>query len=163
MCSCLATCAISSVRLVVSVPLPATLTHIIGTLDAGGHCVLEMPSGTGKTVSLLSLIVAYQQYYPEHRKLIYCSREYDCSNNPGMLTLAWYYVRNRESLSGTKGLNEVSRRSIRAQRRLPWPGLDKSKESLSPPLCQTREKRCSGRCKMSKSYSRIREGEEGEG
>ncbi|CAM1509232.1 Fc.00g029710.m01.CDS01 [Cosmosporella sp. VM-42] len=44
------------------------------TLDAGGHCVLEMPSGTGKTVSLLSLIVAYQQYNPEKRKLIYCSR-----------------------------------------------------------------------------------------
>ncbi|KAI9668364.1 MAG: DNA-dependent ATPase of the nucleotide excision repair factor 4 complex [Alyxoria varia] len=44
------------------------------TLDGGGHCVLEMPSGTGKTISLLSLIVAYQQYYPEHRKLIYCSR-----------------------------------------------------------------------------------------
>ncbi|CAK7237661.1 TFIIH/NER complex ATP-dependent 5'-3' DNA helicase subunit [Sporothrix bragantina] len=44
------------------------------TLDAGGNCVLEMPSGTGKTVSLLSLIVAYQQYYPTHRKLIYCSR-----------------------------------------------------------------------------------------
>ncbi|KAI9847627.1 MAG: DNA-dependent ATPase of the nucleotide excision repair factor 4 complex [Sclerophora amabilis] len=44
------------------------------TLDAGGHCVLEMPSGTGKTVSLLSLIVAYQRYYPEQRKLIYCSR-----------------------------------------------------------------------------------------
>ncbi|TYJ57741.1 hypothetical protein B9479_001595 [Cryptococcus floricola] len=44
------------------------------TLDAGGHCVLEMPSGTGKTVSLLSLIVAYMQFYPEKRKLIYCSR-----------------------------------------------------------------------------------------
>lgn len=44
------------------------------TLDAGGHCVLEMPSGTGKTVSLLSLIVAYQQFYPETRKLIYCTR-----------------------------------------------------------------------------------------
>ncbi|KAF8250207.1 DNA repair helicase RAD3 [Wilcoxina mikolae CBS 423.85] len=44
------------------------------TLDAGGHCVLEMPSGTGKTVSLLSLIVAYQQSFPEPRKLIYCSR-----------------------------------------------------------------------------------------
>jgi DNA excision repair protein ERCC-2 len=26
-----------------------------------GHCLLEMPSGTGKTISLLSLIVAYQQ------------------------------------------------------------------------------------------------------
>ncbi|ODQ54734.1 DNA repair helicase [Saitoella complicata NRRL Y-17804] len=44
------------------------------TLDAGGHCVLEMPSGTGKTISLLSLIVSYQQFYPEHRKLVYCSR-----------------------------------------------------------------------------------------
>lgn len=44
------------------------------TLDAGGHCVLEMPSGTGKTVSLLSLIVAYQQHYDAERKLVYCSR-----------------------------------------------------------------------------------------
>ncbi|KAK4699698.1 DNA excision repair protein ERCC-2, partial [Phenoliferia sp. Uapishka_3] len=48
------------------------------TLDASGHCVLEMPSGTGKTVSLLSLIIAYQWHEklagrPE-RKLIYCSR-----------------------------------------------------------------------------------------
>lgn len=45
-----------------------------------------MPSGTGKTVSLLSLIISYiqvgrvimgdrsHQYYPEKRKLIYCSR-----------------------------------------------------------------------------------------
>jgi DNA excision repair protein ERCC-2 len=33
-----------------------------------------MPSGTGKTITLLALIVAYQQYYPSHRKLIYCSR-----------------------------------------------------------------------------------------
>ncbi|CAB4013637.1 TFIIH basal transcription factor complex helicase XPD subunit, partial [Paramuricea clavata] len=29
------------------------------SLDAKGHCLLEMPSGTGKTISLLSLIVAY--------------------------------------------------------------------------------------------------------
>ncbi|KAG8891551.1 DNA-dependent ATPase of the nucleotide excision repair factor 4 complex, partial [Tulasnella sp. 417] len=44
------------------------------TLDASGHCVLEMPSGTGKTVSLLALIVSYQQFHPTKRKLIYCSR-----------------------------------------------------------------------------------------
>ncbi|XP_045148608.1 general transcription and DNA repair factor IIH helicase subunit XPD [Echinops telfairi] len=45
------------------------------TLDAKGHGVLEMPSGTGKTVSLLSLIMAYQRAYPlEVTKLIYCSR-----------------------------------------------------------------------------------------
>lgn len=53
-----------------------SLTPYIETLDAGGHSVLEMPSGTGKTVSLLSLIVAYQTYYPESRKLIYCSRKH---------------------------------------------------------------------------------------
>jgi DNA excision repair protein ERCC-2 len=33
-----------------------------------------MPSGTGKTVSLLSLIVAYIMVNPGKRKLIYCSR-----------------------------------------------------------------------------------------
>lgn len=44
------------------------------TLDVGGNCILEMPSGTGKTVSLLSLTVAYQMHYPEHRKIVYCSR-----------------------------------------------------------------------------------------
>jgi len=45
------------------------------TLDAKGHCVLEMPSGTGKTVSLLSLIIAYMQANPlDVTKLIYCSR-----------------------------------------------------------------------------------------
>ncbi|KAI1724657.1 helical and beta-bridge domain-containing protein [Ditylenchus destructor] len=44
-------------------------------LDAPGHCVLEMPSGTGKTVSLLSLVIAYMRRYPDRlHKLIYCSR-----------------------------------------------------------------------------------------
>ena len=34
-----------------------------------------MPSGTGKTVTLLSLIVAYMKNYPlELTRLIYCSR-----------------------------------------------------------------------------------------
>ncbi|CCE79536.1 Piso0_001608 [Millerozyma farinosa CBS 7064] len=44
------------------------------TLDVGGNCILEMPSGTGKTISLLSITVAYQMHYPEHRKVVYCSR-----------------------------------------------------------------------------------------
>lgn len=30
------------------------------TLDARGHCLLEMPTGTGKTITLLSLITSYQ-------------------------------------------------------------------------------------------------------
>ncbi|KAJ7886099.1 hypothetical protein B0H14DRAFT_1319998 [Mycena olivaceomarginata] len=37
----------------------AYMSDLKRTLDATGHCVLEMPSGTGKTVSLLSLIVSY--------------------------------------------------------------------------------------------------------
>lgn len=45
------------------------------TLDAQGHGLLEMPSGTGKTISLLSLIVSYQLAYPgKIGKFIYCSR-----------------------------------------------------------------------------------------
>lgn len=44
-------------------------------LDAKGHCLLEMPSGTGKTTTLLSLVVSYMMANPfEVTKLIYCSR-----------------------------------------------------------------------------------------
>eukprot|EP01082_Thalassiosira_pseudonana_P015808 g13869.t1 g13869 contig9:633108-635683(+) len=44
------------------------------TLDAGGHCLLEMPTGTGKTVCLLSLITSYQLANPNCGKLVYCTR-----------------------------------------------------------------------------------------
>lgn len=44
------------------------------TLDAGGHCLLEMPTGTGKTVCLLSLITSYQMANPKTGKLVYCTR-----------------------------------------------------------------------------------------
>lgn len=43
-------------------------------LDARGHCLLEMPTGTGKTITLLSLITSYQLAHPEVGKLIYCTR-----------------------------------------------------------------------------------------
>ena len=44
------------------------------TLDGGGHCLLEMPTGTGKTVCLLSLITSYQFANPGAGKLVYCTR-----------------------------------------------------------------------------------------
>ncbi|KAK9867834.1 hypothetical protein WJX84_011959 [Apatococcus fuscideae] len=43
-------------------------------LDARGHCLLEMPTGTGKTITLLSLITSYQLAHPEVGKLVYCTR-----------------------------------------------------------------------------------------
>ena len=44
-------------------------------LDCKGHGMLEMPSGTGKTITLLALIVAYQKAFPTKiNKLLYCSR-----------------------------------------------------------------------------------------
>ena len=39
----------------------------------GGHCLLEMPTGTGKTVSLLSLILSFQYADPTIGKLVYVS------------------------------------------------------------------------------------------
>lgn len=38
------------------------------------HCLLEMPSGTGKTIALLSLITSWQHAAEEQCKLIYCTR-----------------------------------------------------------------------------------------
>mmetsp|Transcript_7086 Transcript_7086/g.11927 ORF Transcript_7086/g.11927 Transcript_7086/m.11927 type:complete len:984 (+) Transcript_7086:163-3114(+) len=43
-------------------------------LDDGGHVLLEMPTGTGKTVCLISLITSYQFQHPQTGKLIYCTR-----------------------------------------------------------------------------------------
>ncbi len=43
-------------------------------IDAKGHALLEMPTGTGKKVCLLSLITSYQLVRPEIGKLIYCTR-----------------------------------------------------------------------------------------
>lgn len=45
------------------------------TLDAKGHGALEMPSGTGKTTTILSLVVAYLREHPgKLQKLVYCTR-----------------------------------------------------------------------------------------
>ena len=43
-------------------------------LDARGHGCLEMPTGTGKTITCLALITSYQLAHPECGKLIYCTR-----------------------------------------------------------------------------------------
>ena len=45
------------------------------SLDAQGHCLLEMPTGTGKTITLLSLITSYMLAHGDSvGKLIYCTR-----------------------------------------------------------------------------------------
>ena len=36
--------------------------------------LLQMPTGTGKTITLLSLITSYQLAHPEVGKLVYCTR-----------------------------------------------------------------------------------------
>eukprot|EP00268_Persea_americana_P022616 TRINITY_DN2249_c0_g1_i4.p1 TRINITY_DN2249_c0_g1~~TRINITY_DN2249_c0_g1_i4.p1 ORF type:complete len:278 (+),score=49.12 TRINITY_DN2249_c0_g1_i4:1339-2172(+) len=44
-------------------------------LDAKGHCLLEMPTGTGKTIALLSLITSYALAKSSNPpKLLYCTR-----------------------------------------------------------------------------------------
>lgn len=44
-------------------------------LDARGHALLEMPTGTGKTAALISLITSYSLANPARPlRLIYCTR-----------------------------------------------------------------------------------------
>ena len=52
----------------------AYMLELKRALDARGHAVLEMPSGTGKTVCLLSLVCSYQWANPAVGKLVYCTR-----------------------------------------------------------------------------------------
>jgi DNA excision repair protein ERCC-2 len=39
-----------------------------------GLPALQMPTGTGKTITLLSLVTSYQLAHPEVGKLVYCTR-----------------------------------------------------------------------------------------
>lgn len=52
------------------------MRHLKATLDgSGGHCLLEMPTGTGKTTTLLSFVLAYRAAHRgEVGKLVYCTR-----------------------------------------------------------------------------------------
>lgn len=84
------------------------------TLDTGGVSILEMPSGTGKTVSLLSVTVAYQMHYPSHRKIVYCSRT--MSEIDKALAELGNLMRYREQELGYKedfrGLGLTSRKNL---------------------------------------------------
>lgn len=44
------------------------------TIDQKGQGLIEMPTGTGKTVAVFSLICAYQAAHPEVGKLVFCTR-----------------------------------------------------------------------------------------
>ncbi|KAK9924017.1 hypothetical protein M0R45_032407 [Rubus argutus] len=59
-------------------PKYAYMVELKRALDAKGHCLLEMPTGTGKTIALLSLITGYILCKPQNqnsvKKFIYCTR-----------------------------------------------------------------------------------------
>ncbi|XP_072955106.1 general transcription and DNA repair factor IIH helicase subunit XPD [Typha angustifolia] len=53
----------------------AYMVDLKRALDARGHALLEMPTGTGKTAALLSLILSYSLSHPSSSlKLLYCTR-----------------------------------------------------------------------------------------
>eukprot|EP01132_Coremiostelium_polycephalum_P004981 gene4981-6202_t len=84
------------------------------SLDNGGPCMLEMPSGTGKTVSLLSLITSYQIKNPTV-KLIYCSRtvpEIEQATEEARRVLAYRNSELGESAPKTLCMAMSSRRNL---------------------------------------------------
>jgi DNA excision repair protein ERCC-2 len=50
------------------------MRHLKRTIDQRGQGLLEMPTGTGKTVAVFALICAYQKAHPEVGKLVFCTR-----------------------------------------------------------------------------------------
>ncbi|XP_055919297.1 general transcription and DNA repair factor IIH helicase subunit XPD [Eupeodes corollae] len=93
----------------------AYMVELKRALDAKGHCLLEMPSGTGKTATLLSLIVAYMIAHPENvRKLIYCSRTVPEIEKvvAELKSLLNYYAKHTHSPPKMTGLVLSSRKNM---------------------------------------------------
>src|SRR5438128_12526964 len=79
----------------------AYMLELKRALDARGDAILEMPTGTGKTVSLLALITSYQLAHPDCGKLIYCTRTVpEMDKTIGELKRV---IAHREELLGTPG------------------------------------------------------------
>ncbi|KAK2990498.1 hypothetical protein RJ640_019778 [Escallonia rubra] len=73
----------------------AYMVELKRALDAKGHCLLEMPTGTGKTIALLSLITSYALSKPSSLvKLLYCTRTvHEMEKTLGELKLLHRYQR----------------------------------------------------------------------
>lgn len=52
----------------------AYMMELAKVLESPGHAILEMPTGTGKTVCLLALILSVIKQKKPNFKLIYCTR-----------------------------------------------------------------------------------------
>lgn len=50
------------------------MTTLKRALDSQGHALIEMPTGTGKTICLLALLTSYLSNRTKYKKLIYCTR-----------------------------------------------------------------------------------------
>lgn len=136
-----------------------------------------MPSGTGKTVSLLSLIVSYQQvstrtlpgkytviteeqFYPTKRKLIYCSRT--VPEIEKALTELKRLMKYREEAAESEeekirernymGLGLTSRKNLCINPEARDESVALVFSELNLPLGIKREKRKGCRCSMSGSY-----------
>ena len=47
------------------------MEYLKKTLDSTGHALLEMPTGTGKTICLLALLTSYLAHRDKYKKVIY--------------------------------------------------------------------------------------------
>ncbi|KAI3996620.1 hypothetical protein MKX01_009452 [Papaver californicum] len=85
------------------------------TLDAKGSCILGMPTGTGKTIALLSLITSYSLSKPWNlSKLIYCTRTvHEMEKTLAELrVLHEYQLKHLGSQAGVLSLGLSSRKNL---------------------------------------------------
>ncbi|EAL73159.1 transcription factor IIH component [Dictyostelium discoideum AX4] len=126
------------------------------SLDNGGPCILEMPSGTGKTVSLLSLISSYQVKNPSI-KLIYCSRtvpEIEQATEEARRVLQYRNSEMGEESPKTLCMSMSSRRNLCIQPRVSEERDGKVVDALCRELTSSwnRESPTSEKCKFFENF-----------
>lgn len=72
------------------------MEYLKKTLDSTGHAILEMPTGTGKTICLLALLTSYLAHRDKYKK-VFCSYYKDHL----LYKNSWLNVEDIEIVKGT--------------------------------------------------------------
>ena len=95
------------------------MEYLKKTLDSTGHAILEMPTGTGKTVCLLALLTSYLSHQTKYKKVYLTLNLVDLLHSNGGVNV------EDSDLTQSSSQAQTKIRTHEQEIPLPWPHCKK--------------------------------------